>query len=181
MNHKNIIYFGFVLSLLTLSSCKKTNTKILEYKSEWKIDKAEIEKYKWAELTDTIQFQVYYLQFNYLNFPDDNYVGKEIIDFKDSIKTKSFLINKQLRIELLKLVSDTTNFSEGDCGTFHLNGGFIIADKDRIKATIDIGCGFNQWFFNPQNISSKYGSFNDKGFEEMERLLDKINLLKNKK
>jgi len=158
-----------------LNNTKKTSNKIV-----LSVDSVSLKNFKWTDLLDTSKTKVYYLQLNFLNFPDDNFIGKDIIDFKDSIPNNSFLLDSRQRQELLELISDSSNFSGGDCGTFHLNSGIVVAHKDKINATINIGCGFNQWNFSPENPVSKYGSFNEKGFKQMEKLLDNINLTNQK-
>lgn len=175
----------FILVLLTLtttSSCTNgsNNKTVTTNKSNWIIDKEAISKYKWTYLLDTTQDQVYYLQLNFLNFPEDSYIGKNILYFADSLSNKFLLLHNQQRIELYKLITDSSNFAGGDCGTFHLNAGFVIAGKDKIKATIDIGCAYNQWNFNPENSNSKYGALNEKGFRKMEKIIDKFNLINKK-
>ena len=161
---KNIIN----ILILTTFSCQSTTTGYV-------VNKNKISKFNWIQISDTSKLKVCYLQLNFLNFPDDNYMGKSILDFTDSISTASWILTNKQRIDLFKLVSDTSNYSEGDCGTFHLNAGFILLDSNNVCATIDIGCGFNQWNFNPEIPNSKHTSFNEEGFKKMEKLLDDIN------
>lgn len=116
------------------------------------------------------------MQLNFLNFPNDSTVGQDILKFADSISNKSFLLLGRQEYQLYQLINDTTNFSEGDCGTFHLNAGILVFDKDKICGTINIGCGYNQWNFSSKNLNSKYGAFNERGFNKMQQLLDDINL-----
>ena len=87
------------------------------------------------------------------------------------------LTNKQ-EYQLYELINDKTNFSNGDCGTFHLNAGFFVFENDKICGTINIGCGYNQWNFSSENLNAKWGSFNEKGFKKIEELLDNIHLAK---
>jgi len=159
-------------------SCQPNPNKSSSNKEQEKfiIDDNAISKFQWTQLADSTKLKVCYLQFNFLNFPDDNFIGKNILSFKDSISNIFFVLSNKQRLDLLNLVSDTSNYSEGDCGTFHLNAGFIILDNKNIVATIDIGCGFNQWNFNPEIPNSKHTSFNENGFKNMEKLLDDINL-----
>jgi hypothetical protein len=89
---------------------------------------------------------------------------------------KQFILTGRQKQQLFKLVNDSTNFSNGECGTFFLNAGFLI-DYKKVKAgKINIGCGFNQWNFEPENKAAKYGGLSKKGFKNMERLIDEINL-----
>jgi hypothetical protein len=142
------------------------------------IDKKALNKFEWNELIDSMHLQVYYLQLNFFNYPADNYIAKNIMNFKDLIiAEKSFLLNEQQRKKLYNLITGSSNFTlASDCGTFSLNAGFIIANNNKVRATISIGCGYNQWNFNPYNPSSQNSSFNEKGFEQMANLLDNINL-----
>jgi hypothetical protein len=164
--------------ILTITSCQSNNGGKATYNQAeiFLVDENIISKFQWPQLADTTKLKVCYLQINFLNFPDDNYTGKNILDFKDSISTTSLILTNQQRLELFKLVTDTSNYSEGDCGTFHLNAGFILFDNRKICSTIDIGCAFNQWNFTPEIPNSKHTSFNEKGFKNMEKLLDDINL-----
>jgi hypothetical protein len=180
MTAKASIILLTIIAYSALFSCKENDRKSTQNtNTKWTVDTAEINKYKWSDLIDTVS-KVYYIQLNFLNFPDDNYIGKSITDFADSININSHLLDLRQREELLKLVTDTSNFSEGDCGTFHLNAGFIIVEKRNIKASVDIGCGYNQWKFNPFNDKCKYGAFNQNGFRKLETFLDEINSKKPK-
>ena len=145
-------------------------------KNKFILNENSMSNFKWTQLADTTKLQVCYLQLNFLNFPNDNFIGKNVLDFKDSISTTSLILTNKQRLELFKLITDISNYSEGDCGTFHLNAGFILLDNRKVCSSIDIGCAFNQWNFNPEIPNSKHTSFNEKGFKDMEKLLDDINL-----
>lgn len=169
---------ALVLAIVTIGFINSCNNdvSITKRKSNLSIDEEAIRKYKWTYLSDTTQGEVYYLQLNFFKSPEENYVGAKILNYLDSVNNIFLLLNNQQRTQLAKIIIDSTNFSEGDCGTFHLNAGFIVVSDKKITATIDVGCAYNQWNFSPQNSHSKYGVLNEKGFREMEKLLDNINL-----
>jgi hypothetical protein len=178
-NHMaTILKFISAFFILTIISCQPNKTGNVNNNTTEKlvIEEDIISKFQWTQLADTTKLKVFYLQLNFLNFPDDNYVGKNILDFKDSISTTALALTNKQRLELYKVVTDTSNFSEGDCGTFHLNAGFIVLDNRKVCSTIDIGCAFNQWNFNPEIPNSNHTSFNEKGLKNIEKLLDDINL-----
>jgi hypothetical protein len=144
--------------------------------NSYQVDTAQLAIFNWAQLKDTTKYNIHYLQLNFLNYPDDTTIGQNILKFKDSISKKPFYLTGGQEYQLYQLINDTTNFSEGECGTFHLNAGILVFDKDKICGTISIGCGYNQWNFSSENSNAKYGLFSDKGFKKMEKLLDDINL-----
>ncbi len=161
----------WVLMLYTSLSIKPAKGQSIGFA----FDKNSFKNFKWEQIPNDDNILVYYLQLNFFESPGHPFIGKDIVDFKDSIPEKSILLNYDQRKSLYELISDSTNFSEGDCGTFHLNAGFILTHNKRIYGTIDIGCGYNQWNFDPVNPISKYGSLNEKGFINMKALLDDIN------
>ena len=121
-------------------------------------------------------YQFKYIQLNIDDYPTKENTQINIIDFLDN---DSIMILSRSHVEQLQnLITDTTNFSEGECGTFHLNGGIVIMDADTIKGIIEMGCGFGQWSFQPENPNAKWGNFNDKGFNIATKLLDDINIQK---
>jgi hypothetical protein len=130
----------------------------------------------WRTLSDTTKYSATYIQLNFINHPTDETIGKDIIDLQDEKGGKKMKLTNKQEFNLYKLVTDTTNFSEGDCGTFQLNAGFIIYQDDKAVGKINVGCGYNQWNFFPENNQSKWGGLNEKGFRKMEKLLDDINL-----
>lgn len=130
----------------------------------------------WQALSDTTKYSATYVQLNFINYPTDETIGKDIIDLKDDKGGKKMKLTNKQEFNLFKLVTDSTKFSEGDCGTFQLNAGFIIYQDDKAVGKINVGCGYNQWNFFPDNNQSKWGGLNEKGFSEMEKLLDDINL-----
>lgn len=130
----------------------------------------------WQALSDTTKYSATYVQLNFINYPTDETIGKDIIDLQDDKGGKKMKLTNKQEFNLFKLVTDCTNFSEGDCGTFELNAGFIIYQDDKAVGKINVGCGYNQWNFFPDNNQSKWGGLNEKGFSEMEKLLDDINL-----
>ena len=132
--------------------------------------------FNWQALSDTTKYTVTYIQLNFSNYPTDDTIEKDIFDLQDHKDGKKMKLTNKQEFHLSKLVTDTTNFSEGDCGTFHVNAGFIVYQDDKSVGKINVGCGYNQWNFQPENYQTKWGGLNDKGFSEMEKLLDDINL-----
>lgn len=130
----------------------------------------------WQTLSDTTKYSVTYIQLNFLNTPTEETIGKDIFELQNDKNGKKMKLTNKQEFNLFKLVTDTTNFSEGDCGTFQLNAGFLIYQGKKSVGKINIGCGYNQWNFEPNNNQSKWGGLNKKGFGEMEKLLDDINL-----
>ena len=51
----------------------------------------------------------------------------------------------------------------------------VLMRKDEVVGLIKIGCGYNQWHFQPENAKSKWGDLSEQGFATMQRLLDDIN------
>ena len=175
---KAIIRYIFILTFLIFTSCQVNTDKknLTESNDQIKVDDGLIADFKWIQLSDTAKYKVRYIQLNFLNYPDEKYLGKNILYFKDSISNNYYILNRIQIEDLLKLITDTNNFSEGDCGTYCLNAGIVVLEKNKICAMIDIGCAYNQWNFNPKNLKSKNGHLNEKGFRKMEKLLDNINL-----
>lgn len=129
----------------------------------------------WEDIADTNEYAVDYLQIDFSAYPAEEYMDKAVTDFSGRKGIKKVKLTGRQQILLSEFISDTMNFSQSDCGTFHLNAGFIIYRKGEEKGLIDIGCGFNQWNFMPHNPKSGAGSVTEKGFREMEALLDDIN------
>jgi hypothetical protein len=124
------------------------------------------------------EYVVKYFQHNFNNFPTDSTMSLKIVDFAES---PNWVTLDSIDVStLVQLVSDSTNYSDGDCGTFALNAGIVVFKNDKIKGLISIGCGFNQWEFEPFNADTKWGGLNDKGFQKMSDMLDEI-YFKNKK
>lgn len=158
-----------------MNSCNN-NVSNTDKKLNVNTDEDAIGNYKWTYLSDTLKGEVYYLQLNFFNSPEGNNVGTKILNHLDSANKSLLILNNQQRIQLAKIILDSTNFSEGECGTFQLNAGFIVVANKKITATIDIGCAYSQWNFMPENASSKYGTLSEKGFKKIQQLLDNINL-----
>jgi hypothetical protein len=178
------------LTIFTCFSCsqhsdKKNSTNIIDtiaYKNlnSYQVDTSQFSIFNWTGLKDTAKYNICYLQLNFINFPDDSTIGQDILKFSDSIRNKPFSLTNRQEYRLYQLINNTTNFSEGDCGTFHLNAGILVFDEGKICGTINIGCGYNQWNFSSENSKAKYGLFNEKGFKKMQELLDDINMSNNK-
>ena len=151
------ILFTFVV----FTSCSK-------YKQDLDLD--------WKRLNAS-DYTVKYCQHNFNCCPTDSTMDltvQDFIDRHDLMTLDSIDVSR-----LVQLINDSTNFSNGDCGTFALNAGIIVFKGDTIKGLISIGCSFNQWNFEPHNPNTKWGSIDTIAFHKMEKMLDEINL-KNK-
>jgi hypothetical protein len=185
-NHMTTRQLILSLTIFTCISCShpsdKTNSTDIkdptadQNLNSYQVDTTKLSIFDWTQLKDTTKYNIRYLQLNFFNVPDDSTVGQNILKFTDSINNKSFLLTGRQEYQLYQLINDATNFSEGDCGTFYLNAGILVFDKDKICGTINIGCGYNQWNFSSENLNAKYGAFNERGFSKMQQLLDDINL-----
>jgi hypothetical protein len=130
----------------------------------------------WQTLSDTTKYSVTYIQLNLSNQLADDTFGKDILALQNNKEAKKMNLTNKQEFNLFKFITNTTNFSESDCGTFHINAGFIIYQDDKFVGKINIGCGYNQWNFQPENYKSRSGGLSKNGFTEMEKLLDDINL-----
>lgn len=130
----------------------------------------------WQTLSDTTGYSVTYIQLNFDQFVTDETISNDILDRQDGKGGKKMKLTNQQEFNLYQFVTDSTHFSEGECGTFHLNAGFIIHQADQVVGYINVGCGYGQWYFFPGNNQSKGGLVSEKGFRAMEKLLDDINL-----
>jgi hypothetical protein len=148
--------------LATLISCSK-------YKQELDLD--------WKRMNSN-EYTVKYFQHSFNNFPTDSTMFLKVADFAESPDLVT--LDSIDVATLVQLVTDSTNYSDGDCGTFALNAGIIVFKDDKIKGVISIGCGFNQWQFEPFNADAKWGGLNEKGFQKMSDMLDAV-YFKNKK
>ncbi|HEX6171526.1 MAG TPA: hypothetical protein VFZ33_17695 [Chitinophagaceae bacterium] len=162
MKRRNHVLILFLFFLTALISCAK-------YKQELDLD--------WKRLNSK-DFTVKYLQHNFNNFPTDSTMFLKVSDFAESPDLVT--LDSVDVATLVQLISDSTNYSDGDCGTFALNAGIIVYKNGKIRGLISIGCGFNQWEFEPFNRDTKSGGLNDTGFQKMSDMLDEI-YYKNKK
>lgn len=139
----------FCLMLIGWAGCtaEKEHTP-----ADWTMD--------WAAITDS-NIQVYYHQFNMLHYPTEEWMTESSIP-APPVETMHRLPHRQRQL-LDQLINDSTNFSEGDCGTFHLNAVILAVQHDTLRGLIDLGCGFHQLYFKPRNSQSKWGSLNRKG------------------
>lgn len=128
----------------------------------------------WSKLDEFSEYNIKYVQLNFNPFVDEEIMGKRIEEFmyKDSIYT----LDQIDKSRLTEIISDSLNFSYGECGTFALNAGFVFIKNDTIKGIIEMGCGYYQWRFEPWNKNSMDGSLSNIGFEKMSKMLDDINL-----
>ncbi|MCV9385457.1 hypothetical protein [Reichenbachiella ulvae] len=158
---KNIVLFTLIFLVFGCSNPVK-----IEMTKKIEID--------WSKLDDSSEYDIKYVQLNFNPFVDEEIMGKGIEElmYKDSIYT----LDQTDKSRLIEIISDSLNFSYGECGTFALNAGFVFIKNDTIKGIIEMGCGYYQWGFEPWNKNSMDGSLSDIGFEKMTKMLDDINL-----
>ncbi len=127
----------------------------------------------WTSSNQFSEYDIRYIQLNFDPFINEEIMGRGIEElmFKDSMYTLD-LIDKN---RLSKMISDSLNFSRGECGTFALNAGFVFIKNDTIRGIIEMGCGCYDWGFEPGSNFSQDGSLSDQGFEAMTIMLDSIN------
>lgn len=133
-------------------------------------NRADVQPFEWSALA-SVEASIRYVQLNFDQFPTDRTIEPDPLEHLDSAMTLTAAQVEQLQA----LVTDSSNFSEGDCGTFHLNAAIVVARRDSAVGIIRIGCGYNQWNFQPANPMSKWGGLNDRGFAAMQALLDDVN------
>tara|TARA_R110002049_G_scaffold16444_1_gene65466 strand:- start:64 stop:558 length:495 start_codon:yes stop_codon:yes gene_type:complete len=128
----------------------------------------------WSNKDKISEFEVKYIQLNFDPFIIEEIMEKGIEDlmFKDSLYTLDHTDKRRLA----GIISDTINFSYGECGTFALNAGFVFIKNDTIKGIVEMGYGYSQWGFEPWNGRFMDGSLSDLGFEKMTKMLDDINM-----
>ena len=158
-----------VLSLILLFGCNQNSDSSKQDRKAFK-EKLDIE---WINLS-TAGYTVKYIQLDFKNYPSEEMMEANLLDNVNSDNV--MVLTQDQIIKLARLVTDSSNFSNGECGTFHLNAGFVIEKEAFVRGIITIGCGFNQWEFQPDNTFSKFGALNDDGFDIMTKLLDEINL-----
>ncbi len=130
----------------------------------------------WSERDKILEYEVNYIQLNFNPFIDKDIMGKGIEElmYKDS----TYPLDQIDKAKLFDIISDSLNFSYGECGTFALNAGFVFIKNDTIRGIIKMGCGYYQWGFEPWNKNALDGSLSDSGFEKMIKIVDGINLKK---
>lgn len=128
----------------------------------------------WSNPGEHSDYDINYIQLNVDPFLNEEITGKGI---EELMYTDSIYPLEQIdKTRLTEIISDSLNFSYGECGTFALNAGFVFTKNDTIKGIIALGCGFSQWRFEPWNINAMHGSLSDEGFDKMTKMLDEINL-----
>lgn len=145
-----------------------------------KIEMSKNIEIDWPKQNSVSEYDIIYVQLNFNPFLDEEFMGKGIEElmYKDS----TYSLDPTDKFRLTEIISDSLNFSKGECGTFALNAGFIFTRNDTIKGIIEMGCGYSDWGFQPMNKNSMDGSLSDLGFEKMTKMLDEINLkMKNQK
>lgn len=112
------------LAILICSSCfhpgndnDPVDGKELIAHSYYQIDNSQLSTFKWTQLADTSKYDIRYLQLNFSNFPEDSTIGRDILNTANTNRDSSFLLTGIQEYELYQLINDSTNFSEGDCGT----------------------------------------------------------------
>ncbi len=129
----------------------------------------------WEALADTARYSVEYIQLPFHDEPTKEMIGGNILAFQDYPKAKKLQLTNQQERMLCQFVTDTTHFSEGQCGTFQLDAGFIIHANRQVVGIINVGCGYNQWLFEPENSHADQRSLSARGFGKMTVLLDALN------
>jgi hypothetical protein len=162
MEINKIQLIGCLFLLFGITSCSK-------YKRELDVD--------WKRLNSK-EYTIRYLQHNFDPFLNDSTMYLKVVDFAESPNLVT--LDSIDVVSLVQLISDSTNFSHGECGTFALNAGIIVFHEESINGIVSIGCGYSQWEFEPFNPNCRYGGLNEKGFELMTKMLDEINI-KNEK
>lgn len=154
---KKIQKIGCLFLLIGIASCSK-------HKQELDVD--------WRRLNSE-EYTIKYLQHNFDPFVSDSTMYLKVVDFAESPNLVT--LDSSDVVSLVQLISDSSNFSGGQCGTFALNAGIIVFQEETIKGIVSIGCGYSQWEFEPDNTHCRYGGLNTKGFELMTKMLDEIN------
>ena len=157
-------YTLFLLLVLLIFSCSNPNRK--EFTKDIHID--------WTNQSRLHKLDILYVQLNFSPFSDEDIMGKSIEEF--TFENNIYALPPTNKSQLIEIISDSSNFSTGECGTFALNAGFLFLENDTIKGIIEMGCGCSHWGFEPWNKNARDGSLSDSGFEKMTELLDDIHL-----
>lgn len=113
----------------------------------------------------------------------DSLAQEEWIDvplFKDGtlhnrVRRPGVRLNSDQKRRLFSMCSDSEYYDEvGECGTFHLNAGFLINYGRETIGVVELGCGHWQWRFTPENALVNYGAMNEIGREALTPLLDEL-------
>ncbi len=128
---------------------------------------------EWSSLSDSSVYKIKYCQINSDELPTFEKSQTSLVQAVD--KSPTIVLNPNETSLLIQLITNKKNFRKSECGTFHLNAGFVIYENQQVTKTIKIGCGYNQWIFEPNNPNSEWGALSKKGFVLMIKLLDKIN------
>lgn len=134
-----------------------------------------IEGFTWQSLEDTNSYFVQYIALPRVNKIDSNRKNKEVIDFVEAQHVMKYELTNTEEYFLLHLLTDSNSFEQGDCGTFWLEGGFVFYKNEQLAGYIDLGCGYSQWLFHPENKLTRTGNLNEHGFWKIQALLDNIN------
>lgn len=158
-----------LISICTLISCGSNadseHQSKLTLKQDLTVD--------WSAIEANDNYRIYYIPLNYDPFYNNETDGKHITDFmyKDSL----YELDAEDYFAFTTFVADSLNFTDGECGTFALNAGFIITEFEVIRGYVDLSCGFIDWTFYPFNRCSGGGNVSDQGFVKMTEMLDAIN------
>lgn len=136
---------------------------------EWE-EKLDVQ---WDAIDLNDDYRVLFFHINSDPFLNDSTQGKNVTDFmyNDSL----YELDGEDYRRFVDFVSDSANFTDGECGTFALNGGFVIEEFETIRGYVDLGCGFTDWEFYPFNLYSQGGYVSETGFIKMTEMLDEIN------
>ncbi len=134
-----------------------------------------IPNFDWQLLVDTNSFKIVYIALPKTEKKDTSRRNLMVLDFVNTGNAIKYELTNTEEYFLLHLLTDSSSFDAGDCGTFELEGGFVVYKKEELAAYINLGCGYNQWVFHPANSFARPGSLNEQGFWKMQALLDNIN------
>jgi len=175
-----IVHTILVLWLLTSCNPKQRkidtwNSRIPEFSAQDYSKNLELNlSVDWMGKTNLLNYDVRYIQLNFKKFIQSVEAPKKIEEYVDS--DKEYVLDDGDKSRLIDFISESSNFSNGECGTFALNAGFVFLNNQEVQGIIRLGCGYYQWDFQPDSNNTLDGSLSEVGFNRMEFLLDEINL-----
>ncbi|MBL7731706.1 MAG: hypothetical protein JNM88_11055 [Chitinophagaceae bacterium] len=131
-------------------------------------------QFQWDLLKDTLQYKVYLLRLTDSGYPEEAFTGKRIADFAALVPDSAVLLDGTEQLDLLTIIKEESNFSAGDCSTFHLNGGFLVRTGNGFCASLSMGCGYGQWLPDPAGPLPFYGMLTERGREKAWGLMDGV-------
>lgn len=131
----------------------------------------------WKLFMDTTKYKAVFLEESFDTVTNNNQPAvNDLPGLLHSKRTRTVALNSKQQIILAKLITDPGHFTEGRCGSFFLNAGFVFRDKNnKDVAHVIVGCGYDKWVFSPNNSLSKYGLLNQGGLLKLQKLLDELN------